>query len=200
MSKNTNDVAYSRENNVVDQYRDLLADETLHPAEEYHTALNVIFKHYESLLNETKLLTSLGDRLQRKLRSTNILLKQQSEEIQEINNSLNQKNIELKLTIDELTRAKASRKAQTYLLIITFLLFMLSESLENFFDNNVNNIFEYLFQVELDNTFWASLPFKIMILLLFKPIEGFLEKFFLRQAMDKDKRELLKKVSANPTN
>lgn len=200
MSKNANDVAYSRENNVVDQYRDLLADETLHPAEEYHAALNVIFKHYESLLNETKLLTSLGDRLQRKLRSTNLLLKQQAEEIQEINNNLNQKNIELKLTIDELTRAKASRKAQTYLLIITFLLFMLSESLENFFDNNVNNIFEYLFQVELDNTFWASLPFKILILLLFKPIEGFLEKFFLRQAMDKDKRELLKKVSANPTN
>jgi hypothetical protein len=200
VSKNANDVAYSRENNVVDQYRDLLADETLHPAEEYHAALNVIFKHYESLLNETKLLTSLGDRLQRKLRSTNLLLKQQAEEIQEINNNLNQKNIELKLTIDELTRAKASRKAQTYLLIITFLLFMLSESLENFFDNNVNNIFEYLFQVELDNTFWASLPFKILILLLFKPIEGFLEKFFLRQAMDKDKRELLKKVSANPTN
>lgn len=197
MSKNANDVAYSRENNVVDEYRDLLSDDTLHPAEEYHAALHGIFKHYESLLNETKLLTSLGDRLQRKLRSTNILLKQQSEEIQEFNNNLNQKNIELKLTIDELTRAKASRKAQTYLLIITFVLFMLSESLENFFDNNINQIFEYLFQIELDNTFWASMPFKIVILLLFKPIEGFLEKFFLRQAMDKDKRELLKKVNAN---
>ena len=195
MSKNSNDVAYSRENNIADQYRELLSADEPKSAEMYKSALADMFKHYESLLNETKLLTSLGDRLQRKLRSTNMLLKQQSEEIQEINSNLNQKNIELKLTIDELTRARASRKAQTYLLIITFSLFVLSEALESVVDNYINNVFEYVFNVDLDNTFWASMPFKVIILLLFKPIEGFLEKFFLRQAMDKDKRDLLKKVN-----
>jgi len=197
VSKNSNDVAYTRENDVVDKYRSISEDTNL-SSEEYRTALLDVFKQYERLLEDTKLLTTLGDRLQRKLRSTNILIKQQSEEIQDINAGLHQKNIELKLTIDELTRAKASRKAQTYLLIITFLIFMLSEYLENFFDNNINRIVEYVLSVELGtNTFWASLPFKIILLLLFKPLEGWLERFFLRQAMDKDKREILKKVQSD---
>lgn len=196
MSKNSNDVAYTRENDVVDKYRSILEDPNM-SSEEYRAALIDVFKQYERLLEDTKLLTTLGDRLQRKLRSTNILIKQQSEEIQEINSGLNQKNIELKLTIDELTRARASRKAQTYILIITFSIFILSELLENFFDDNINNIVEYILRVELGtDTFWASLPFKIIILLMFKPLEGWLEKFFLRQSMDKDKRLLLKKVQS----
>lgn len=178
--KASNDVAYSRENEVVSQFKDIIQNDGL-AREDYLNALRNVFNHYQRLLDDTKLLTSMGDRLQRKLKSANLLLKQQSEEIQEINDDLQKKNVELKLAIDEITRAKVSRKARTYAIAMAFSLFLFSELLEQVFDSFLDN-------------FWISFSSKVLLFALLKPIESFFEDFFLKQSMDKDKRYLLNKI------
>jgi len=174
-------VAYSRENDLIVRYRDILSDDE-RSKEDYREAFEEMYKQYVKLLDDTKLLTSLGDRLQRKLRSTNMLLKQQSEEIKEINEALNQTNVELKTTIDELTRARASRKARTLVFFLFFILFLISETLEDVFDSFFPD--EFIF----------SFAFKTILFLSLKPLESGLEKYFVRQSVSKDKRHLLQKV------
>jgi len=175
------DVAYSRENELLTRYKEAISNDSLNE-DEYKEAFEEIFKGYQRLLSDTKLLTSLGDRLQRKLRSTNMLLKQQSEEIREFNDNLNKKNVELKLTIDELTRARASRKARAFIFGFAFVLFVVSESLESVFDSF------------FPDSLLISIAFKSVLFLSLKPIEGILEKYFLNQSISKEKRDILKRV------
>lgn len=175
------DMAYAREGEFITRYQELRSKDEV-SGEQYKVFLDELFISYQRLLDDTKLLTSLGDRLQRKLRSTNMLLKTQAEEIRQMNDDLQKKNIELKLTIDELTRARSSRKAQTYILILTFILFVGSEYLEDLFDSFFPDDIIY------------SFVFKTALLFSLRPLEGYLEKVFIRQAMQKEKRDLLSKV------
>ena len=66
-------------------------------------AYKELCENYEDLLDQTRLLTKVGDKLQNKLNN--------------INQAINDKNIELQNTIDELTRAKVGRKAATLTLL-----------------------------------------------------------------------------------
>lgn len=178
--KASNDIAYSRENEVVAQYKAIISSDDM-AREDYLEASRAVLSHYQRLLDDTKLLTSMGDRLQRKLKSANLLLKQQSEEIQDINDDLQKKNVELKLALDEITRAKVSRKARTYAIVMAFSLFLFSELMEAYFDSFLDN-------------FFISFSLKILLFVLLKPIESFFEDLLLKQSMSKDKRYLLKKI------
>jgi hypothetical protein len=185
-SSNKSEIAYQRENELLSKFKTVAQSEDL-SKEEYRTAIDELLKSYTTLLSDTKLLTSVGDRLQRKLKGANMLLQQQSEEIQRINDNLQLTNVELKNTIDELTKARASRKAQTFILIFVVVLMVATEVMEEFFiEKFVDTYFvdwDKIFQ------FMIGLIPKALIVMLLKPIEGYTERYFIRQAQRDDARQ-----------
>jgi DNA-binding transcriptional MerR regulator len=183
----TSEVAYSREEELVVKVRELAQKEGVTQKEIAET-LDDFLKSYESLLSEIKLLTSVGDRLQRKLKQANALERAQREEIKRQAEELQDKNVALQTTLDELSKAKASRKAQAFILILAVVLFVGTEAMERLFDTIVD--------VDTIEGFLISNGLKVLMVLGLKPLEGYLERYFVRQSMDKDKRELVDKVTA----
>ncbi len=88
------------------------------------------------------------------------------------NAEIERKNVQLKRTIDELTHTKASRKAKTITLIIAIFLFLLEEI--------VLHATEDIYK--RDNLV-LSLILKCIIILSLKPIENFVEGFWLKKFM-----------------
>jgi hypothetical protein len=183
---NKSEIAYQRENELLVKFKGIADTDDL-TRDDYRAAVGDLLKSYTTLLSDTKLLTSVGDRLQRKLKGANMLLQQQSEEIQRINDNLQQTNVELKNTIDELTKARASRKAQTFILIVVVFLMVATEVLEEFvIEAMVDSFFSHwpkVFQ------FMVGLLPKAVIVLLLKPIEGYTERYFIRQAQRDEARQ-----------
>ncbi|HAA15490.1 MAG TPA: hypothetical protein DCE41_28820 [Cytophagales bacterium] len=135
-----------------------------------HGYVDVLSK-YERLLGEAKLLTSVSDRLHHKLNQANDKLKEQSEEINNINEDLKVNNQILQDTIDQLLRARVSRRAGTIVLIIAILLFLVSEG-----------ILEPLIEKETGD-FYVGLGVKLVIALLLRPIDFLTEKYLMRRAL-----------------
>lgn len=154
--------------------------------EELSSEFQNLAKSYKFLLDDVKVLTSVSDRLQNKLNSANETLKKQSDEIQNINANLETKNTKLQLTIDELTKARASRSAITIVLIITVVLFFISETLEIPLENYLNGATDY-------PIVWGF-GLKLIIALLIKPIESVVESTLLKRAR---KREAAALATAN---
>jgi len=125
---------------------------------------NLLVKNYQSLLNETKLLTSVSDRLQNKLNTANDKLKNQAAEIREINKNLEIRNVELVHTIE----------AATIVLIMALILFLLSEYL-----------LEPIVEVYTDKNILLDIAFKGGIVLLLKPLESLVESQLLKRAAKK---------------
>jgi hypothetical protein len=175
----SSDVAYTKENEIIARYRALAEQKDITP-EQVSLALNEVCNQYERLLDDSKLLTSVGDRLQRKLKSANQMLREQSEEIKRINNSLNEKNTELQLTIDELTRAKASRRATTLLFILTIALFIISELIEQYIESSTS---------QLAHGWMYTWGLKLILVVSLKPLEGLLERYTLKNALRAQERE-----------
>lgn len=170
--ENYSDNAYSREAEVVAYYRKLANSGNLSP-EAKTQALEEFTTHYERLLDDSKLLTSVGDRLQRKLKSANLMLREQAEEIKRANREVQQKNAELENTISELTKTRVQRRAQFFTGAVTFVLFIVSELLEDEFDS--------LWGEGNDYGNYLSWGVKIVLLAMFKPLESVTEKWFLRR-------------------
>ncbi len=94
------------------------------------------------------------------------------------------KNKELEHTILLLTQARAGRKAATYVLGITVVLFIISETLvEPQIDAFVESFGE---QHQYD--FWISLSFKGLIAVLIKPLEGLIERYLIKREFKKNKQ------------
>ena len=74
--------------------------------EKYKTEYSGLVAGFEELLNQTKVITKIGDRLQKRL---------------------NEKNEELQSTIEELVRVKISRRATTIVFIIAIAIFFVVE-------------------------------------------------------------------------
>lgn len=133
-------------------------------------------KHYEKLLKETKVLTSVSDRLHNKLNDANQELKLQKNEIGEMNEELKTNNQVLQDTINELIKAKIGQKASSIVLLIAILLFVVSEvMLEPIIEQNTES--EYI-----------GLLLKGMIALLLKPIDILVEWLLMRKTLKKMKR------------
>lgn len=183
------DKAFATEKELVTKYRALIQEhktgERCISVEEFQALNEELLKNYERILGDIKLLTSVGDRLQRKVKSANMMLEQQQNEIKAINSDLQQTNTELKLTIDELTRTRASRRARALVLFIAVGLFIVSELLEE--------VFEAQFAEGDVTGEIISWGFKAGLVFLIKPLEGYLERIMVKSAMDKEKRELLEK-------
>ncbi len=126
--------------------------------------LQNITDDYEELLDQTVLITRISDRLQKKLDQTN--------------DQLNDKNIELQNTIDDLVKAKVGRKATTIVFIFALILFVFSEALiEPYIESYANDIY-------------LSLAIKALIAMSIKPVEMLVENTMLKKARRKtmDKR------------
>lgn len=124
--------------------------------DEYKDSFKELCENYSELLDQTKLITKVSDKLQNKLNSAY--------------EALEVKNIELQNTIDELTKARVGRKAQTIILFIGLSLFILEEIIiEPLVDTILNNV-------------WFSLGIKLIIAFLLKPLESFVEHWLLKTA------------------
>ena len=146
---------FKNEVKILENSKRLLNEENISD-QEYKDSFKELVFNYSDLLSQTKLITKVSDKLQNKLNSAY--------------ESLEVKNIELQNTIDELTKARVGRKAQTIILFIGLTLFVLEELiLEPVIDNYSSNI-------------WLGLAIKLIIALLLKPLELFVEGFLLKAA------------------
>jgi hypothetical protein len=123
--------------------------------EEMKQEYEVLRQHYSELIDQSKLITRVSDKLQKKL--------------DKANGDLEARNNELQQTIDALTKAKASKKAATIVLIIAVVFFLLSEG-----------FLDPIIDVYAGGIAIAFLIKGFMVLLL-KPVESFIENLLLRR-------------------
>ena len=165
---------FERELELLNDSKDVLAQEDL-TFEGLKTELNSFHAHYEDLLDQSKLITKVSDRLQKK--------------INKANDELESKNNQLTETIDALTAARVGRKATTIVLIIFIALFLLMEGL-------VEPRIDYYIS---DHPEWGNygtmiaLSIKGVLALLLRPIEKIVEKQLLNREKRKKEEELKSK-------
>lgn len=146
--------SYSEDRKLLAKSEEILVKTDVN-TEELLSAHKDLCSHYKDLINQTEVLTNIGDKLQNKLNTAN--------------NKLEIRNNQLRRTIDELTRAKVSKRAQSITIFIAIVLFLLSESLiDPVIDRYTQNP-------------WYNILSKVVIALIFKPLESFLEKRMLQQ-------------------
>lgn len=159
-----------------------LAEENSTTPDQIQAGYQDMLSKYERLLGEAKLLTSVSDRLHHKLNLANDKLTEQSEEINKINEDLKVNNQILQDTVDQLMRARVSRRAGTIVLVIAILLFIVSEGfLEPIVEQRTNN-------------FYVGLGFKFLIAVLLRPIDFFTEKYLMKRALNSTQHSSLSAV------
>ena len=139
---------FKKEITILNTYREMAARETTHA--EAKAALQTLTNKYKSLLEQTRFLTWISGRLERKLQRTN--------------RELFQKNSRLESTLFELTKSEASRTASAIIYFIAIVLFVLEE----YFVEPFISVFG-------DNVGY-SIIFKLIIVLMLKVSEGFIER------------------------
>ncbi|MEQ9299642.1 MAG: hypothetical protein RIF33_13800 [Cyclobacteriaceae bacterium] len=103
---------FTEEERVLSGYRRKIENEDIYLEDAESFASN-----YKDLIDQTRVITRISDRLQKKLDMANQKIKSQNQEI-------GKKNDLLENTIIELTRAKVSKKASTILLTLAIILFI----------------------------------------------------------------------------
>lgn len=146
------DKLFRNENLILEKYRALVARENT--PEETKAALAELTHKYKALLDQTRFLTWISGRLERKLQRTN--------------RELIDNNVKLKNTLRDLTKAEAGRSAYTIIYFIAIALFVLEE----FFVEPVINMF--------GDSISFSILAKLSIVLMLKMSEGFIEKKVIR--------------------
>ena len=144
---------FRNENNILDHYQELVERDNSH--EETHQALRKLTHKYKNLLDQTRFLTWISGRLERKL--------------QRKNRELFDNNTRLQHTLDELTKAQASRSAYAVIYFIAIALFVLEELFVEPFIKMVGNNIGY------------GILIKLFIVLLLKISEGFIERKLTRK-------------------
>lgn len=154
---------FVRETNILSSARENAESNTLTPEEKEQKFLELC-NNYEDLLDQSKLITKVSDRLQNKINTAN--------------SKLEEKNVELQNTIDALTEARVGRRATTYVLIIAVILFILTEA---FIEPPIERKMHAAF-LDPDAEFYAALGLKGILALLIKPIEMIVERTMMRRA------------------
>src|SRR5687768_10972382 len=112
MSKMTQEEKlFKNESNILEYYQGMTAREN--SPEETQQALEQLTRKYKSLLDQTRFLTWISGRLERKL--------------QRSNRELFENNSSLQKALDDLTRAEAGRSAYAIIYFIAIVLFVLEE-------------------------------------------------------------------------
>ncbi|MEY3417877.1 MAG: hypothetical protein RL711_265 [Bacteroidota bacterium] len=169
---------FEHEITVLEHSRSIIADDTKSREEVIGDYKNLC-DHYEEMLDQSKLITKVSDKLQNKLNSANA--------------ALADKNLELQETIDELTKAKIGKKAATITFGLAVVLFVLSEGI---LDPVIETVAK---QVIISNPkqtafiqystiiLWTSMFGKLIMALLLKPLETFIEDYLLQRALAQQK-------------
>jgi hypothetical protein len=139
---------FRNENNVLEHYQKIVNREIVTPDQDM--ALRKLTHKYKSLLDQTRFLTWISGRLERKLHRKN--------------RELWDNNTRLQQTLDELTKAEAERSATAIIYFIAIVLFVLEEYFVEPFVNMVGGSIGY------------SILIKLAIVLMLKLSEGFIEK------------------------
>jgi hypothetical protein len=149
MAKNqAEDKLFSNEAKVLHHYRDLL--ETQKGEKIDRVVLEELLKKYSSLLEQSKFLTWISGRLERKL--------------QKVNQELFVKNHDMQNALDDLIKAKAGKSAYAIIYFIAIILFVLEE----FFVEPLISV--------MGGGLWYGVLIKLVIVLLLKSSEGFIEE------------------------
>lgn len=154
MSKMTREEKlFKNEIKILNDYRDIISNDFSH--HDTKAALERLTHKYKHLLEQTRFLTWISGRLERKLHRTN--------------KELFEKNNRLQSTLNELTKAKAGRSAYAIIYFIAIVLFVLEE----YFVEPVITMFG-------DNASYSIL-FKLAIVLMLKVSEGFIERKIIKK-------------------
>lgn len=160
MSKMTQEEKLFRnESTILEHYQEISSRES--SPEETKEALEQLTRKYKSLLDQTRFLTWISGRLERKLQRSN-------RELYENNNSLQK-------ALDDLTRAEAGRSAYAIIYFIAIVLFVLEE----FFVEPLIGVF--------GESIGYSILIKLVIVLLLKVSESTIEAK-IRQARTRIKK------------
>lgn len=148
---------FKKEHSILSHYQEMTRFEN--SSEESGKALRSLTSSYKSLLDQTRFLTWISGRLERKLYRTN----------QELRNS----NDYLQRTLNDLTKAEASRSAYAIIYFVAICLFVLEEL-----------FVEPVIKV-LGDSIGYGILIKLFIVMLLKLSEGFLEKKMTRNRLKK---------------
>jgi ElaB/YqjD/DUF883 family membrane-anchored ribosome-binding protein len=165
---------FQHEISVLEHSRSIISDDTK-SREEIIADYKNLCDHYEEMLDQSKLITKVSDKLQNKLNSANA--------------ALADKNIELQETIDELTRARIGKKAATITFGLAVILFVVSEGiLDPFIENTAKKVFidhpnQKAFIEYSTIILWTSMFGKLIMALLLKPLETFIEDYLVKRAI-----------------
>jgi hypothetical protein len=154
---------FSKEVGIYYRNKDFLSDEN-HP-EKMRDALEALTNEYKKLLEQTRFLTWISGRLEKKLHKANRELKDR--------NSL------LERTIDALISARASKNAYTIIYIIAIVLFVLEEFL-------IEPII-----TKFGSGLGFSILIKLVIVLLLKVMEGVIEERIKKKRRPEDINEAM---------
>lgn len=132
----------------------------------YKEDMDDFSNEYEELIAQAKVITRVSDRLQKKLDNANI-------QIQEQNDEIKFKNIELKTTVDQLAQARVGRKASTIMLTVALVLFVAEQLL-----------LEPWLEANIDIPY-AGLGILALLFGVVKVLESSLEKYFMNKQKSK---------------
>lgn len=159
-----NQELYHDEINNLKTFRSKLETHTI-----YKDDLEFFSDQYEELVAQAKVITRVSDRLQKKLDSANLQIREQNEEIKD-------KNMALEDTVIQLAKAKMGRRASTVMLTVAMGLFILEQIfLEPWIEANINIPY-------------VGLAILVLLFFIVKALESTLEKYFMEQ----EKKKILK--------
>lgn len=138
----------------------------------YKEDLDAFSDEYEELVAQAKVITRVSDRLQKKLDTANVQIREQNDEIKN-------KNQELSQTIDQLAVARVGKRASTIMLTVALFLFVLEQIF-------IEPIIEKNIKVP-----YVGLGILAVLFFAIKFFEGALEKYF----MNIEKKKILKQES-----
>lgn len=139
---------FRKEIGIFNRHKEFLGEDN--PGEKTKAALEELANEYKKLLEQTRFLTWVSGRLEKKLHRAN--------------RDLQDRNTRLEKTIDELISARASKNAYTIIYFIAIALFVLEEFLIEPIINRFGSGLGY------------SILIKLIIVLLLKVSEGFIEE------------------------
>jgi hypothetical protein len=145
--KQMEDKLFTNEAKILHEYKQLLETNTDEKID--RAVLEELVKKYGTLLEQSRFLTWISGRLERKL--------------QKVNQELFLKNHEMQRALDDLVKAKAGKSAYAIIYFIAIILFVLEEFFVEPFIQMVGGGLSY------------SILIKLVIVLLLKSSEGFIE-------------------------
>lgn len=137
----------------------------------YREDLQRFCEQYEELVSQAKVITRVSDRLQKKLDTANVQIREQNDEIKE-------KNVQLGETIQQLAQARVGRRASTIMLTVALLLFVIEQIFIEDWIQSLDLPIPYL-----------DLGILAILFFVVKSLESGLENYF----MNREKKKIIEK-------